>query len=357
MNKNLLVVGATGLLGRAALKHFAKKSDWQCMGLSRRSPELDGVLHLHSDLMNKSSIATHRNLLKNVTHVVYAALYEMDNVIAGWQHREQIQTNATMFENLIQPVIKNAPNLKHISLLQGTKAYGIHLEPMKAPAKESWLRHDHQNFYWLQEDFLKKRQQNKSWSFTIWRPQVVLGYAYGSPMNLAIAIAVYATICRERGVMCSYPGGTPIITEATDSMLFAQALEWSFGEPKSKNETFNITNGDVLIWPHLWPIICDFFQVKQGEPKTEILSDSMPKMEKEWAEIVQKYSLRPLTLEQLVGGSWQFLDRAMRPGGKPAPPSLVSTIKIRQAGFNGCISTDESLKRCFVDMQKEKLIP
>jgi hypothetical protein len=76
-------------------------------------------------------------------------------------------------------------------------------------------------------------------------------------MNLAIA--VYATICRERGAMFSNPGGTPIITEAIDSMLFADALEWSFEELKSKNETYNITNDDVFIWHHLWPMICDFF--------------------------------------------------------------------------------------------------
>jgi hypothetical protein len=52
----------------------------------------------------------------------------------------------------------------------------------------------------------------------------------------------------------------------------------------------------------------------------------MPGMEREWTEIVQKYSLQPPTLEQLVAGSWQFFDREMRPGGNPAPPSLVSTI-------------------------------
>ena len=357
MKNKLLMIGATGLLGRDVLKYFRDKPDWDCIGLSRRDPQLSGVMHLKSDLMDKKSIDDHANILTSVTHVVYGALYEMDELISGWRHRQQIEYNSVMFKNSMESLTEFALNLNHISLLQGTKAYGIHVEPMEAPAKESWPRHDHENFYWFQEDALKEARLNGSWSFNIWRPQVVLGAASGSPMNLVAAIAAYATICRELGIPCRYPGGIPIITEATDARLFAEALDWAFKEPKAHNQTFNITNGDVLIWPHLWPMICDYFKVDNGEPRLDILSKSMPKMENEWSKIVQKYKLRELTLKELVGGSWQFLDRAMRPGGEPSPPSLVSTIKIRKAGFNGCIATDDSLKRCFEEMQKEKLIP
>ena len=358
MDRNLLVVGATGLLGRASLKHFRTKSDWHCIGLSRRSPDLSKVLHVKSDLMDKSSLDSNYAILKNVTHVVYGALYEMDDLISGWQHKQQIEYNTIMFQNLMSCLVEFAPNLTHVSLLQGTKAYGIHVEPMKAPAKESWPRHQHENFYWYQEDILKNLQKDGDWSFNIWRPQVVFGAASGSPMNLVAAVAAYATICRELEIPCCYPGGGhPIITEATDAHLFAEALEWAFKEPKSHNQTYNITNGDVLIWPHLWPMVCEYFQVAAGEPKEDILSESMPKMEKVWLDIVEKYNLNKLTLKELVGGSWQFLDRAMRPGGRPAPPSLVSTIKIRQAGFTCCLSTDQSLRRCFDEMRTESTIP
>ena len=358
MDRNLLVVGATGLLGRAILKHFRTKSAWHCIGLSRRSPDLSKVLHVKSDLMDKSSLESHYDILKNVTHVVYGALYEMDDLISGWQHKRQIEYNTIMFRNLMSCLVEFATNLTHISLLQGTKAYGIHVEPMKAPAKESWPRHQHENFYWYQEDILKDLQKDGGWSFNIWRPQVVFGAASGSPMNLVAAVAAYATICRELEIPCCYPGGGhPIIAEATDAHLFAEALEWAFKEPESHNQTYNITNGDVLIWPHLWPMVCEYFQVAAGEPKEDILSESMPKMEKVWLDIVEKYNLNKLTLKELVGGSWQFLDRAMRPGGRPAPPSLVSTIKIRQAGFNSCLSTDQSLRRCFEEMRTESMIP
>ena len=353
----LLVVGATGLLGRATIKHFRANKGWTCAGLSRRLHKYRNVEYLAADLLDDTSIEKHHSKLRDVTHILYAALYEMDDLLSGWRHNEQIKTNTKMFENLMNIVSLHSPKLRHISLLQGTKAYGIHVEPMKAPAKEKWPRHNHENFYWNQEDILKRICKAKNWSFNIWRPQVVLGTAIGSPMNLAAAIAVYATICRETGMTFFQPKGTPVVTEATDANLFAQALEWAFNEPNAQNQTFNITNGDVLIWHHLWPEIADFFNVSMGQKGTRTLSTALPKLEKEWCFITNKYQLKKLSLRELVGGSWQFLDRALRDAGPSPSPSIVSTIKIRKAGFRGCIDTSDSLKNCFKEMRREKLIP
>ena len=58
-----------------------------------------------------------------------------------------------------------------------------------------------------------------------------------------------------------------------------------------------------------------------------------------------------------MGGSWQFLDRALRDAGPSPSPSLVSTIKIRKIGFNDCIDTSEVDKKYFIEMRKERLIP
>ena len=58
-----------------------------------------------------------------------------------------------------------------------------------------------------------------------------------------------------------------------------------------------------------------------------------------------------------MGGSWQFLDRALRDAGPSPSPSIVSTIKIRKAGFNGCIDTSESIHKYFTEMRRERLIP
>lgn len=358
MQRTLLVVGATGLLGRAAILHFKGLAGWDVIGLSRRPHDIQGVPHLAADLTDRESLRPHAQALAGVTHVFYAALYEMEDLVGGWRHRRQIDVNDAMFRNLLDMVETAAPDLAHIHLLQGTKAYGIHVEAMAAPAKERWPRHGHENFYWLQEDLLKARRAGKPWRYTIWRPQAVFGHAIGSPMNLLGAIGVHASTCREQGRPCPYPGGAPVTSEVTDSRLLARAIAWAADAPAAADETFNITNGDVAIWPNLWPTVCDHFGVATGPTEPTVFADAMPAMEAVWASVVAKHDLKPLTLEALVGGSWQFLDRAMRAGAQTSPPpSLVSTIKLRQAGFADCLDTEDSLRFWFSQMQADGVLP
>ena len=357
MQRTMLIVGATGLIGRAALNFFHDRDDWRVISLSRRRPDLDADCHLGADLTNRTSLAACRASLAGVTHILYAALHEREDLVAGWRHQRQMQTNLAMFRNLMDLVSDCAGDLTHVSLLQGTKAYGIHVEPMRAPAKERWPRHPHENFYWLQEDELTQRQAGASWDYTIWRPQAVFGQAVGSPMNLIAALGVYASICRETGQPCRYPGGVPIVTEATDARLIARAVEWASGNPAAANQTFNITNGDVLLWPNLWPTLCTHFNVEPDLPGLQILTDTMPAMAPVWDSIVETHGLVNHSMHQLVGGSWQFLDRAMRAGAGHAPPSLVSTIKLRQAGFHDCLDTEDSLVYWLSEMQNARLLP
>ena len=81
-----------------------------------------------------------------------------------------------MLRNLLDAI--ESPRLRHVTLLQGTKAYGAHLGMrMRLPAREREPRVEHPNFYFEQEDFLRDRQRGRDWSWTILRPQVVLGVA------------------------------------------------------------------------------------------------------------------------------------------------------------------------------------
>ena len=81
----LLVVGATGLLGRAAIKYFRAKKGWICAGLSRRPHKFRNVEYLARDLLDNPSIEKHQSKLRDVTHILYAALYEMDDLLSGWR--------------------------------------------------------------------------------------------------------------------------------------------------------------------------------------------------------------------------------------------------------------------------------
>ena len=117
--------------------------------------------------------------------------------------------------NLLDAVEPASPALAHVTLLQGTKAYGSHVEPARVPAKQRWPRHPHRNFCWLQEDLLRERAPRGSWTFTILRPQAIFRHAVGSPMNAVAAVGALrrdpararspARVPRRRGPSCPAP--------------------------------------------------------------------------------------------------------------------------------------------------------
>ena len=155
----VLIAGASGLVGFAAAKHFATLPGCKVIAISRRKPEgLDGVELVSVDLTNRAQCTEVFGRMRDVTHLVYAALYEKPGLVRGWREPDQMETNRVMLENLFEPLRATASRLEHVTLLQGTKAYGAHIAPIAIPAKERQPRHQHENFYWLQEDYLRTRQ-------------------------------------------------------------------------------------------------------------------------------------------------------------------------------------------------------
>ena len=114
----------------------------------------------------------------------------------GWTGRTQIETNLAMLRNIVAPLTGEGSALEHVTLLQGTKAYGVHHGSYKIPARESDPRFIAPNFYYDQEDFLRARPAVRPWSFTVLRPQIVCGFALSNPMNALTAIGVYAAVRR-----------------------------------------------------------------------------------------------------------------------------------------------------------------
>lgn len=354
----LLIAGASGVVGSAAVRHFASLPDWQVVALSRRPVPLpDGVQHVSLDLADASACRQSRHELADTTHLFYAALYEKPDLIAGWRDPEQMAVNAAMLRNLLDALQASAPGLRHVTILQGTKAYGGHVEPAPVPCKERWPRHPHANFYWLQEDLLRERQARSAWTFSILRPQIVLGYAVSSPMNIIGAIGAYAAVQRERGRPLAFPGGGRYINAASDSRMIAQAAEFTGTQEIAANETYNVVNGDMLVWHDVWPSIAARFGMEVGEPEPMNLTREMPAYEEAWARVVAKHALQDLSLERLVGSSWQFTDRAFAHGLNAPADSVLSGIKLRQHGFAGCFDTEDSIHHWLERMQLQRLLP
>jgi nucleoside-diphosphate-sugar epimerase len=140
--------------------------------------------------------------------------------------------------------------------MQGYKVYGAHLGPFKTPARESDPPHMPPEFNVEQQAFLEASQRGRSWTWSALRPSVVCGVAVGIPMNLAIVIAVYATISKHLGVPFRFPGAPGAygkLIEMTDAGLLARAMVWAATEPTAANQAFNINNGDLFRWEEMWP--------------------------------------------------------------------------------------------------------
>jgi nucleoside-diphosphate-sugar epimerase len=355
----VLVAGSSGVVGQAAVEAFVA-AGWDVVAVSRRAPDIapsSRWRHLVLDLLDAEACKTAAQGMGGVTHVAYAALYEKPGLVAGWRDQDQMAINLAMLRNLLGP-LRDHTSLAHVSLLQGTKAYGVHLKPFAVPARESWPRHPHANFYWLQEDFVRGELTPRDIGFTIFRPQIVFGDAIGAAMNVLPVLTTYAAICRHEGRPFSYPGGPDYLLEAADARLIGRALVWAASAHAARNETFNITNGDVFCWRNVWPAIAAALGLQQGADVPLKLAEWLPAKARVWDAVVERFGLRSVPLVDLLGQSHIYADFVMASGAVREPrPVLVSTIKLRQAGFGDCIDTEQMFRELIATMIEKRLAP
>ncbi len=358
--KKVVVAGATGLVGNAALRHFGKVGGCEVVALSRREPrELYGACHLPINLLDPAQCTQAATELRGATHLIYAALYEAPNLVDGWRDQHQIDTNDRMLRNLMAALEPAAPQLKHVGLLQGTKAYGSHVRPLKVPAREGRSEmYEQPNFYWAQENFLRDLQQGKPWHFSILRPVLIVGLAMGGAMDLIPPLCVYATMLREQGRDLDYPGGAPRVGQAVDVDLLARAIAWCGEADAARNEAFNVTNGDVFTWENVWPAIAGGLGMKPGKAAPLSMAQEYKNWMAPWDELRRKHNLAAPALEEFVGLSFQYADYQMRYGQTEAgPPSISSTVKINQAGFTEMMDTEAMFKKWFRQAREQRLLP
>ena len=154
MTGKVLIAGGSGVVGSSAIQEFLDEG-WEVVSISRRPPSQarrSGALHhIAVDLRNSESSGETLGALRGTTHVVFAALSESPGLVDGWHDSHLMELNLSMLRNCLDPIIRGSC-LEHVSIMQGTKAYGVHIHPMDIPARERSPRDPHPNFYWLQED-------------------------------------------------------------------------------------------------------------------------------------------------------------------------------------------------------------
>jgi nucleoside-diphosphate-sugar epimerase len=359
MAEHVLITGAGGPVGRSAMQHFAEKGV-KTTAVSRRRPlHTYGAGFRSVDLADPRACAEGFGDLGDVTQLVFAAVHEEPDLVPGWTAQTHVERNAVMLRNTLEVVDRAAPTLRNVTILQGPKAYGVHVRPPRVAQREDRDEtRDIPNFYWPQQDYLKARQAGRPWSWNVIRPALVIGMSANSSLSLISALGVYGAVLKERGRPLAWPGGAGGAMEATDTDLMADCFDWAAHSDAARNQTFNVTNGELFSLKEQWTVIAEAMGMSVGPDTPLSLTEVLPHWADEWDAIRAKCGLASGDLASFVGSSSQLADFVLaRHVERPRPSAPMSTIKIRRAGFNETLYTDEMFRKWFARYQADRLLP
>lgn len=359
-----LVIGVTGIVGNS-LAEILPLADtpggpWKVYGVARRPRPAwsadNPVQYIQCDTTDAADTHAKLSPLTDITNIFFVAWVDRST------EEENCKVNGAMLRNVLQAVIPNSPNLRHVSLQTGRKHYLGPFETFgKIPAHDPPFHEDlprlpAPNFYYTQEDILWEeiaKKEGLTWS--VHRPGNIFGFSPYSLMNLVGTLCVYAAICKHEGVPIRFPGNRVLwegYCDASDADLIAEHHIWAAVDPYAKNEAFNCSNGDVFKWKHLWRILAEQFGVENGGFDGGFcIKDAMKEKGPVWEQIVGEKDLVPTKLEEVA--TWWFVDTVLN-----APdPFLDSMNKSKEHGFVGFRNSTNSFTSWIDKMKASKIVP
>jgi nucleoside-diphosphate-sugar epimerase len=118
VKNKVLVAGASGLIGAAAIETFLA-ARWDVIGISRRKSELSSgrdFRFIPAHLRDEKAACQALSPLADTTHVAYAAICEnADDLVGGWSNSAQIEANNAMLRNAIEP-LSGTPDVQTITV-------------------------------------------------------------------------------------------------------------------------------------------------------------------------------------------------------------------------------------------------
>ena len=357
--KTILIAGASGLVGSAACRAFAEQGEYRIIACSRRKPHQlpNHIEFVALDLLDKQACKKAADVFKLVSHIAYCAINETEGkLVDSWANTTHATRNASMLENLVDPLLTATTKLEQVTIVHGTKAYGVMLDKhLAVPLKESLPRPEHENFYFNQEDYIQAKLKDTPISWTIFRAQIIAGGGAQSNLNSLLAMAVYAALCKAADNPCGFPGNSATgVIEMTDADLLANALVWSCEARTAQNQVFNITNGDCFNWADMWPVVIDEVGANIGSAQTKSIESELSRYATLWANLVAQHKLNaPADWYAFLGESGALADFALNANRNV----ITSTIKLRQAGFSQCMDSEACLRKWIRRWRAQQLLP
>ncbi len=350
MTGTALIVGGLGVSGRYLCAELAQQG-WEVLSAARRAGEAGEqgprVRPVKLDASDPQACRSALQAHPGVTHVFHCA--RRDHAVAA----EEVRFNTEMLANVLDALAETSPTLQHVTLMHGMKAYGTLLGAFRTPARESDPRLPVALSYYAQEDLLLARQPSATWTWSALRPGPIMGITLGYSGNVVQILAVWGSICRELGMPLWFPGtlaGFTALRQACDARLLAKAAAWTATHPACANQAFNVGNGELFRWEHLWPRLAAFFGLEAAGPAPIRLRDFMQDKEPLWKQMVQRHSLQPNPFSAVA--SWGYADTFHN-----GWDSFASDVRLRTTGFGAVAETGESLLGLFAELRDSRVIP
>jgi len=349
-----LVVGVTGIVGRNLADRLIEEG-WTVYGLARR-PEAapKGVIPLKVDLDRPDDVGKALASVP-VTHLFQATWTPADT------EEQASEINARHLDTVLDALRAGPGRLQHVALVTGVKHY---LGPFKdfgrylpeTPFREDTPRLPLENFYYAQEDRLFAAAERDGFTWSIHRPNAIVGFAVGALMNTGMTLACYATICRETGrpfLFTGIPEQWNMLTEVSDARLVAKQAAWAAVSAQARNTAFNTGNGDVFRWRWMWRVIADHFGIEPApyEGRQQSLQELMADAGEIWRGIAARHGLAEPDIGRLA--TWWHSDADF---GRKVE-CISDMTRSRKAGFLEYQSSADTFTDLFRRLQVERIIP
>lgn len=345
-NANTALVVGAGIIGTAVMQELARRG-WKVRVMDRKP--VDGFETLAVDLTDADAVASALMAARDTTHVFYAALSPDPDLAT------EAARNAKMLGNVLDGLESVRSTLQRVVIYQGFKIYGSHLTGIKVrtPARESDPPHMPPNLYQAQEAQLRQRAERSTWDFVVLRPDLVVGDVHGNPMNIALAIGVFAELSRALQVPLRFPGTEKAygqLLQVTDAGLLARASVWAAESRRASGESFNVANGDYFRWERMWGDIASHLRLEVAPPVPLKLASHMRDKAEVWAALADKNNLVQPDLAKLVG--WSFGDFIFH-----TETDIISDLnKIQEYGFTERMNSRTSILSALDSFKRNRII-
>ncbi|GKZ56302.1 hypothetical protein AnigIFM49718_001547 [Aspergillus niger] len=265
------------------------------------------------DAALEKTLAEKISSVETISHVYYAA-YRASDV-----PEEECRLNKEMLRAAVQTLENLSPKLSFVTLITGTKAYGVYLLDKfpfrnQIPLKEDLPRvpaeYAKDLFYYHEVDLLQELSTRKSWSWCEVRPDVIVGLApFGNANCMAQTMGIYLSLYRALegpNARVPFPGNSTTWTlQSTDSNqdIIARFCIHASLQPREKVHTraFNIADSArPVAWSERWPILASYFGLEGVGPEEGGSLHPTEYIDRNWEELRQLCSEREGVKEEVI---------------------------------------------------------